>query len=54
MIYIIFCTHIITFFICQFAYIPVYTVNIVHCLASERKNNNKANLLFLPEVDKAI
>lgn len=46
MSYTIFCTQIKTFFIYHFAYIPVYTVNIVHCLTSERKNNNKANLSF--------
>lgn len=44
--YTIFCVQIITFFIYQFAFIPVYTVNIVHCLTSERKNNSKANLSF--------
>lgn len=34
------------FFIYQFAYSAVYNGNIVHCLTSERKNNNKAKLSF--------
>lgn len=45
-IYVIFVYTDNNFFIYRFAYPAVYIVYTVHCLISERKNNNKAKLSF--------